>query len=471
MNRNTQRLKYLSSDFLAGCISWFLFFLLRKELIESQKFGYYVPLKLDPKFWISMLGIAIFWIILHYLSGYYKYPYKKSRLQELGMSFRVSLTGTLILFFILILDDTIISYRSYYLSFSMLLGMHFILTYIPRIIITSRTNYLIFSGKIGFNTIIIGGNGKAVEVYQKLTSGRKSSGNKILGFICINSLPVKKLEQFIPRLGSMENISKIIEQNQIEEVILAIESNDYELMGEIINKLKEQKIIIKIIPSLYDILSGKVKMSSVYGTPLIEISHELMPAWQEAFKQSMDLVVALLALILTLPLNIMIALAIKLGTPGPVIYTQERIGKFGKPFSLYKFRTMYYESEEYGPTLSSINDPRITGIGRFMRRFRIDEIPNFVNVLMGDMSLVGPRPERKYFIDQILKKAPYYIHLQKIKPGITSWGQVKYGYAENVDQMIERLSFDLIYLENMSLYADLKIIIYTSLTILRARGK
>ena len=212
-------------------------------------------------------------------------------------------------------------------------------------------------------------------------------------------------------------------------------------------------------------------MSSVYGTPLIEISHELIPAWQEAVKQSMDIVISLIALILTLPLNLILALAIKIGTPGPIFYTQERIGKYGKPFNLFKFRTMYHESEEYGPSLSSKNDPRITGIGRFMRKFRIDEIPNFMNVLLGDMSLVGPRPERKFFIDQILIKAPYYIHLQKIKPGITSWGQVKYGYAENVEQMIERLSFDLIYIENMSLYADMKILTYTILTIIGARGK
>lgn len=471
MNRKVQRLKYLSSDFLAASVSWFLLFILRKGLIESPKFGFQVSVNFDLKFWVSVLGISVFWIILHYLSGYYKQPYRKSRLHELGVTFRVSLIGTLILFFTLILDDTIISYKSYYLSFSILLGLHFILTYIPRFIITSRTNHLIFSGKIGFNTIIIGGNGKATEVYQKLTSGKKSSGNKILGFICVNPLPEKKLESFIPLLGHLEDVSLIIEQNQVEEAILATESNDSKLMGDIINKLKERKIIIKIIPGLYEILSGQVKMSSVYGTPLIEISDELIPAWQEAVKQSMDLVVALLALILTLPLNILLALAIKFGSRGPAIYTQERIGKYGRPFNLYKFRTMYHESEEFGPSLSSSNDPRITSIGRFMRKFRIDEIPNFVNVLLGDMSLVGPRPERKYFIDQILKKAPYYIHLQKIKPGITSWGQVKYGYAENVDQMIERLSYDLIYIEDMSLYADLKILTYTILTILGARGK
>ncbi len=471
MNRKLQRLKYLISDFLAGCLSWFLFFVLRKELIESPKFGFSVSPELDTKFWISMFGIALFWIMLHYLSGYYRYPYKKSRLQEIWISFKVSLTGSLIIFFSLLLNDTIIDYKSYYLSFSVLLGIHFILTYIPRFIITSRTNYLIFKGKIGFNTIIIGGNGKALEIYHKLSSGNKSPGNKIIGFVCVNDLPTDKLEQHLPMLGSFEDVSKIIDEYRVKEVIIATESDDNSITGNIIQKLKENEVTIKTIPRLFDILTGKVKMSSVYGTPLLEISEELIPAWQVAVKKGMDISISLLALIITIPLNIVIAFIIKFSSPGPVIFVQERIGKHGKPFNLYKFRTMYNESEEFGPSLASRNDPRITGIGRYIRKFRIDEIPNFVNVLLGDMSLVGPRPERKFYIDQILERAPYYKHLQKIKPGITSWGQVKYGYAENVDQMIERLSYDLIYIENMSVYADFKILVYTILTILGARGK
>ncbi len=161
---------------------------------------------------------------------------------------------------------------------------------------------------------------------------------------------------------------------------------------------------------------------------------------------------------------------VKLTSKGPIFYSHERIGRYGKPFIIYKFRSMYSGAEKNGPELSSRNDGRITPFGKFMRKSRLDEIPNFFNVLKGDMSLVGPRPERKYFIDQITKQAPHYLHLLKVKPGITSWGQVKYGYAENVEQMIARLKYDLIYLDNMSLYVDFKIIIYTVMTIIKRKG-
>jgi lipopolysaccharide/colanic/teichoic acid biosynthesis glycosyltransferase len=211
-------------------------------------------------------------------------------------------------------------------------------------------------------------------------------------------------------------------------------------------------------------------MSSILGTPLISVSHNPMPAWQQNMKSFLDHFIAAFALIITLPLSIFLAIGIKLTSKGPVFYSHERIGKYGKPFHIYKFRSMYVDAEKEGPELSSKSDERITRFGKFMRRSRFDEIPNFINVLKGDMSLVGPRPERKHYIEQIIQTAPHYLHLLKVKPGITSWGQVKFGYAENVDQMIQRLKYDLLYLDNMSLFVDFKIIIYTALTILKRKG-
>ena len=178
-----------------------------------------------------------------------------------------------------------------------------------------------------------------------------------------------------------------------------------------------------------------------------------------------------LALILLTPVYLFAAIMVKMGSKGPVFYSHERIGKNGKPFTMYKFRSIVQDAEKDGPQLSSKTDPRITSFGRFMRKTRIDEIPQFWNVLKGDMSMVGPRPERRYYIDKIVERAPHYKYLHKVRPGITSWGQVKYGYAENVDEMVERLKYDVLYIENMSLIVDLKILIYTVLIVLQGRGK
>jgi exopolysaccharide biosynthesis polyprenyl glycosylphosphotransferase len=222
---------------------------------------------------------------------------------------------------------------------------------------------------------------------------------------------------------------------------------------------------------MYDFLSGSVRMDSIYGTPLIQVTRDLMPPWQRTTKRIGDVVISSLALLILSPLYIFTMLAVKFSSPGAIFYMQERIGKGGKPFNIIKFRSMFVDAEKQGPALSSDHDPRITPFGRFMRKVRLDEIPQFYNVLIGEMSLVGPRPERQFFIDQIVKKAPHYHHLHKVKPGITSWGMVKYGYAENVDEMIRRMKFDLLYIENMSLMVDIKILIYTVQTVLLGRGK
>jgi exopolysaccharide biosynthesis polyprenyl glycosylphosphotransferase len=256
----------------------------------------------------------------------------------------------------------------------------------------------------------------------------------------------------------------------VEEVLLAIEVKDNRLLSKIVNDLLGLDVIVKAIPSMYDYLTGRVKMSSIFGTPLIQISFDLMPIWQQKIKVFLDIAFALIALIILLPFLIIIAFAIKFTSSGPIFYAQERVGRYGKPFMIYKFRSMYSDAEANGPALSTKHDSRITPLGKFLRKTRLDEVPNFWNVIKGEMSLVGPRPERQFYIDQIIKKASHYVHLQKVKPGITSWGQVKYGYAENVDQMVERLKYDLLYIENMSLFVDFKIMIYTLITVFRGRG-
>ncbi|HDP54510.1 MAG TPA: sugar transferase, partial [Bacteroidetes bacterium] len=294
--------------------------------------------------------------------------------------------------------------------------------------------------------------------------------NKVVGYVSIEESPNQELANRLSRLGTYKEIRSVIANNNIEEVLLAVEHKDNRFMSRIVNDLLGLDVTIKAIPSMYDYLTGKVKISSIFGLPLINVSLDLMPIWQQKFKAFLDIFLSLFALVVLSPFLGVIALLVKFGSKGPIFFSQERIGRYGKPFMLYKFRTMYVDAERNGPALSSKNDNRITPLGRFLRKTRIDEVPNFWNVLKGDMSLVGPRPERQFYIDQIVKKAPHYIHLQKIKPGITSWGQVKYGYAENVDQMVERLKYDLLYLENMSIFVDFRIMIYTLITVFRGRG-
>ncbi len=471
MNKRFQTLKYIVTDFLAGGISWGLFFILRKILIESPSFGYDIKIEFDNKFYFGLIVIPVFWLLLHYLSGYYKDIYRRSRLKELGKTFFVTLIGVLIIFFVLILDDYVFSYKNYYRSLMILFGLQFIFTYIPRLFITTRTVHRIQNRKIGFNTLIIGSNRRAIDLYKELESQPKSAGNKLIGYIKVQDKSKYLLDKHLPCLGNVTELPQIIDEQKIEEVIIAIETSEHNQINSIIQKIDNKGLVIKVIPTLYDILTGSVRMTSLYSAPLIQISRDLLPEWQANVKRLLDILFSIIAMTLLLPIYIFLALGVLLTSKGPVFYSHERIGRYGKPFKIYKFRSMYVGSEQNGPALSSKNDSRITPFGKFMRKVRLDEFPQFYNVIVGDMSLVGPRPERQFFIDQIMQDAPHYAHLQKVRPGITSWGQVKFGYAENVVEMIERLKYDLIYIENMSLYVDFKIMIYTVKIMLQGRGK
>jgi exopolysaccharide biosynthesis polyprenyl glycosylphosphotransferase len=325
---------------------------------------------------------------------------------------------------------------------------------------------------IGFNTIVVGNNQKSYQLVLELMAEKVTQGNIFKGFVSINGDSQDHiLKDILPNLGNYKLLPELITQHEVEEVIIGIDSSQHADINKVTNVLEDQQVVLKIIPDVFDLMSGQVRMRNVIGAALIEINHDSMPQWQKILKRLLDVLASILVLVLALPVFLFIALAVKLGSDGPVLYKQIRIGYKGKPFHILKFRTMIQNSEVSGPMLSSANDKRITSAGKWLRKYRLDEIPQFINVLLGDMSLVGPRPERKFFIDQIVQIAPHYKHLHRVKPGITSWGQVKYGYAENVEQMVERLKFDILYIENRSIAIDFRILIYTVLTVLQGKGR
>lgn len=462
---------YVTCDTLAAMIAWAALFVFRKLDLEPDNMIDSQQVLGDPNFWMGIVLVPAMWVVFYTICGAYRNVMRKARLKELMQTAVCSVIGVLVLFFSLMLDDNLSSYHYYYVSFLFLLVVHFVLTYVARLVITTHTVNRVHRRQIGFPSVIISGSSKAYQTYLDLENQNVYSGERFVGYITMGDED-EPLASVMPCLGTLDQLESIIEQHQVEEVIVAVEDSLQDQLHTTILTLGCcSDIIVKLTPDSRDMIFGTVRQDNMFHSPLITLQSRLMEEWQYSVKRLCDIVISILAMVVLSPVYLATAIIIKCTSPGPIFYAQERVGFRGKPFKMHKFRSMYVDAEQAGPALSRDNDPRITPFGRFMRKVRLDEIPQFYNVLRGTMSLVGPRPERQYYIDQIVKRAPQYLLLQRVKPGITSWGQVRYGYASNVDEMVERLRYDLLYLENMSLTTDIKILLYTVIIVFQGRGK
>ena len=421
------QLAYILVDILSSLLVWVAFLGFRWLVYEGKVFSvdtilvpmfdFYRPLVLYP------LGC----LVVYYLSGYYLRPIRKDYGKEFRLTFISALIIALGAFFVIIIDDVVTSYHRYLTSLLVLVLLQFVLSYIPRLIVT-------------------------------LINHRKSSS--------------ASRRYTITSAQDVDAFSTRQSTRPYDEVIIDLDEQSSEKeIYSLINRLYPHDVEIAIRPRLYDMLTGAASISEVGDIPLVHITEHKMSDHELCLKRACDVFFSALALVVLSPIYILLYILVWSSSEGPAIYRQERIGLHGRAFQILKFRTMKVHAEGDTPQLSADDDPRITRVGKFLRKYRLDELPQMWNILRGDMSIVGPRPERRYFIEQIEKQAPYYCLLYKIRPGLTSWGPIKVGYTDTLDKMVRRLNYDIVYMENMSIRLDIKILFHTIGVILDGKGK
>lgn len=464
MTKSIEKFLLVFTDFIMINLAFIVYFALR---VQSGLFD----LVIMPEFFLPMIALYFYWLLIFTFVGMYRSWFAASRFDEISTLFKATFVGIFILFFIIFLDDYINNVSS---STRILIFIYWALLVAfvgtGRVVIRSIQRNLLIKGFGRRNALIIGFNERAFEVLDTLIKA-PALGIDVKAFVTIKDEHLNKSYNNIKVESNLKSLAELIDKYNVQEIILALEKDEHDSLVDIISLCSDKNIKIKIVPDLYEILSGQARTSQIYGMPLIDIMPELMPEWERKLKRLLDIVVSIIILVISLPITLITALAIKLDSEGPIFFTQERMGMNGKIFKMIKFRSMRKDAEKLtGPVWSQKNDPRVTRVGKIIRKLRIDEIPQFINVLKGDMSVVGPRPERPYFVEKLSQEIPYYKRRLKVRPGITGWAQVKHKYDESIEDVKIKLRYDLFYIENMSIRMDLKILFRTIFVVLFGKG-
>ena len=436
----------------------YIYFLIPQLVLSANNIFFYFVL------------IQLFWSILFLSLNLYNPAATSSRFIEIQRLVLITFSVVVLIIFF-----DAISYLNWPIDPQTTMRYWFVFTFgliASRIIFRTFQKYLLRKGFGRSKAVIVGFNSRGLETARQIVD-HNNLGYDIIGFVqAIDDNNIDQYDTSIPILGEEDQLKDIILSNQVSEVVLALDKLQHNRMMEVITHANGSPVSIKIVPDMYEVISGLARTEQIYGVPLIQVNPNLKTFYNKYLKRVIDLIITIPCLMIFLPFWGIISIMIKLDSSGPVLYKQDRIGENNTTFTIRKFRSMHYDAEkDSGPVWAADEDPRITRTGAWLRRFRLDEIPQLINVIKGEMSIVGPRPERPFFIDKLMQEFPFYYRRHKVRPGITGWSQIKQPYDMDIDDVRKKLKYDFYYIENLSFSLDIKILASTFWVMLSGKGR